>query len=56
MIRMFCAFYLPLIIAYGDTFLWIYDRWNTVDGYYSHGPLLPAVGAWNERPRYCEGP
>jgi exosortase len=45
MIRMFLAFYLPMIVAYGDTFVWIYDRWMIGD-YYSHGPLLPAVGAF----------
>ncbi len=45
MIRLFLAFYLPLMIAYGDTFIWMWDRWMLGD-YYSHGPLLPAVAAF----------
>jgi exosortase len=57
MIRMFLAFYLPLIVAYGDTFLWIYDRWNTPGGYYSHGPLLPILGLfviWTQRAEWSK--
>src|SRR5690606_6473047 len=38
------AIYLPVAIAYGDTFVWIWDRWMLGD-YYSHGPLLPFVAA-----------
>lgn len=42
--RFFLALYLPLIVAYGDTFVWMRDRW--ADGeYYSHGPLLVIVAA-----------
>jgi exosortase len=44
MMRVFLAFYLPLLIAYGDTLKWIWDRWMLGD-YYSHGPLLPFVAA-----------
>lgn len=33
---------LPLLLAYGDTWIWIWDRW-TLGEYYSHGPLLPLV-------------
>ena len=40
--KFFLGLYLPLIIAYADTFVWMRDRW--ADGlYYSHGPLLVVV-------------
>ena len=42
---LFLAFYLPLIIAYADTFIWIWDRWMIGD-YYTHGPLLPFVAGF----------
>lgn len=43
--RLFLAFYLPLLIAYGDSLQWIWDRWMQGE-YYSHGPLLPFVAAF----------
>jgi exosortase len=45
MIRLFVAFYVPLMIAYGDTMVWLWDRW-WLGEYYSHGPLLPLVAGY----------
>ncbi len=45
MTRLFLGFYLPLMIAYGDSLQWIWDRWMQGE-YYSHGPLLPLVAAF----------
>lgn len=53
MTRLFLAFYLPLLIAYGDSMKWIWDRWMQGE-YYSHGPLLPCVAIfvlYNQRAR-----
>ena len=56
MTRLFLAFYAPLILAYGDSLVWIWDRWWLGD-YYSHGPLLPCVAAvvlYNRRQSWAE--
>ncbi|MCA8955098.1 MAG: exosortase/archaeosortase family protein [Planctomycetes bacterium] len=56
--RLFLACYLPLAIAYGDTWVWIWDRWMQGE-YYSHGPLLPIVAVFvvlNQRTRWTEQP
>lgn len=45
MTRLLLAFYLPLLIAYGDSMKWIWDRWMQGE-YYSHGPLLPMVAGF----------
>lgn len=41
-----------LLIAYLPTFLWMIDRWNAKDSYYSHGLLVPFISAfivWHKR-------
>ncbi len=44
--------FLPLVIAYGDTLKWIWDRWMWEDSYYSHGPILPLLAAFVIYTRY----
>ena len=39
--RLALTVFLPLVVAYGDTMKWIWDRWMWQDSYYSHGPILP---------------
>lgn len=46
------AVFLPLVIAYGDTLKWIWDRWMWKDSYYSHGPILPLLAAFVIYTRY----
>lgn len=31
------------LLAYIPTFIWMFDRWNAKDSYYSHGLLVPLV-------------
>ena len=41
-----------LVIAYIPTILWMIERWDAADGYYSHGYLIPLVSAfliWSRR-------
>jgi len=58
-VRAFCAFFLPLVVAYAVTLRWVYDSWMLPESYYSHGPLLALVVAglmkfrWQE---WCEVP
>ena len=44
-VRAFCAFFLPLVVAYAVTLRWVYDSWMLPESYYSHGPLLALVVA-----------
>jgi len=46
------AVFLPLVVAYGDTLKWIWDRWMWKDSYYSHGPILPFLAAFVIYTRY----
>lgn len=39
------AVFLPLLVAYAGTWIWIWDSWHLEDSYYSHGPLVPLVAA-----------
>ena len=51
-VRLSLLFFLPLVVAYGVTFKWIYDSWMLPESYYSHGPLLPLVAGlilWSRR-------
>jgi len=50
--RLAVAVFLPLVIAYGDTLKWIWDRWMWEDSYYSHGPILPLLAAFVIYTRY----
>lgn len=50
--RLGAAVFLPLLIAYGDTLKWIWDRWMWPDSYYSHGPILPVLAAYVIYTRY----
>ncbi|MDD4900422.1 MAG: exosortase/archaeosortase family protein [Candidatus Omnitrophica bacterium] len=41
-----------LIITYVPTFIWMFDRWNEKDTYYSHGILVPFISiflVWLQR-------
>ena len=33
-------------LAFGPTFIWMWDRWFAADSYYSHGILIPFVTAY----------
>ncbi len=42
------------LLAYIPTFIWMFDRWNAKDSYYSHGLLVPLVSVfvvWLKRER-----
>lgn len=46
-----------LLIAYLPTFLWMIDRWNEKDTYYSHGFLVPFISAfiiWHKREKLAK--
>lgn len=50
--RVFCVFFLPLVVAYGVTLKWVYDSWMLPESYYSHGPLLVVAAVivlWSRR-------
>ncbi len=34
------AVFLPLLIAYGSTWPWLWSSWNFREAYYAHGPLV----------------
>ncbi|MBI5357995.1 archaeosortase/exosortase family protein, partial [Candidatus Saccharibacteria bacterium] len=45
------------LLAYIPTFIWMYDRWNEHDTYYSHGLLVPFISAflvWMRRKELAE--
>ena len=45
------------IIAYIPTFIWMFNRWNSKDSYYSHGFLVPFVSiflVWLMKERLAE--
>jgi exosortase len=44
--KLFLALLLPVLIAWAAALQWIVDGWLAADSYYSHGILLPLVGAW----------
>lgn len=50
--RPFALVFLPLLIAYGVTLLWCFDRWNAPTLYFEHCWLVPWIGAivlWQRR-------
>ena len=44
--RLWLMIFVPLVIAYGDTLKWLWDRWTAEGSYYTHGPLLPLLAAF----------
>lgn len=39
-------FWLPFVVAYLATFQWMWASWNFRDAYYSHAPIVVALGAF----------
>jgi exosortase len=41
--KLWWAYFCPLVVAYGVSLVWVWDNWMLPDSYYSHGPLVPVV-------------
>jgi exosortase len=51
-VRPFLALWLPVLIAYGASLVWIAESWWLPDSYFAHGPLVvlaAAVALWLRR-------
>ena len=49
----------PLLVAYGVTFVWVWDSWMLPDSFYSHGPLVIVLAlflAWMRREQWRSQP
>ena len=55
--RKFLFLIILTVITYIPTFIWMVDRWNAKDTYYSHGMLVPFVSLfiiWLKRKKLGE--
>jgi exosortase len=55
----FALFFLPVLLGYAATLVWVFDSWMLPESYYSHGPVLPLVAAavlWARRRDWAAAP
>ena len=55
--RALAALAIPLAIAYGGTWPWLWGSWNFREGYYAHAPLVVGLAvllAWHGRAKLAE--
>ena len=51
--------FLPLLLAYASPLWWCVELWSLPDGYFAHGPLVPAVMAimfWSRKAKWSATP